>query len=53
MIVKQVINFTTIYFIHRNSDGKVSLVVLPVIDAALEQILNGEVLQTLHCESLS
>ena len=53
MIVEQVIDFTAIYFIHRDSHGEVSLIVLPVIYATLKQILNGKVLQTLHREGLS
>ena len=36
MIVEQVVNFTAIYFIHRNGDCKVSLVILPVVNTAFE-----------------
>ena len=36
VIVEQVVNFATVDLIHRHGDGKVSLVILPVIDASLE-----------------
>ena len=53
MIVEQVIDFTAIDFIHGDGHGEVSLIILPVVYATLEQILNGKVLQTLHRERLS
>ena len=53
MIVQQVVNFTAIDLVHGNSDRKVSLVVLPIVDTTFEQILYGKVLQALHRESLS
>ena len=53
VIVEQVVNFTPIDLVHGNCHGEVPLVVLPVIDSPLEQVLHGEVLQTLHSESLT
>ena len=36
VIVEQIVNFATIYLIHRHCDCKVSLVILPIINASLE-----------------
>ena len=48
MVVKQVVNFASINLVHRYSHGEVSLVVLPVVDTTLEQILHSVVLKALH-----
>jgi hypothetical protein len=48
MVVEQVIYFIAVNFIHRNSNCKVALIVLPVVNAALKQVLNGKTLQPLH-----
>lgn len=53
VIVEQVVDFTAIDFIHWYSHGEVSLIVLPVVDTALEQVLHSVVLKTLHGESLT
>lgn len=53
MVVEQVIDFSSIDLIHRNCYCEVSLVFLEVIDSPIEQILNCELLETLHSESLS
>ena len=53
VIVEQVVNFTPIDLVHGDCHGEVPLVVLPVIDSPLEQVLHGEVLQALHGESLT
>ena len=53
MVIKQVVDFAAINFVHWNGDGEISLIVLPVIDSSLKQILHCIVLQTLHGESLA
>lgn len=53
VIVKQVIDLATINFIHRHSDSKVALIILPIVDTAFEQVLNGQILQALHREGLA
>ena len=50
MVVKQVVDLATINLIHRDSHGKVALVILPVVDTTLEQVLHCQVLQALHRE---
>lgn len=53
MIVKQVVNLSPVDLVHRNRDGKVALHILPVVDAALEQVSDCELLQTLHGKCLT
>ena len=48
MIVQQIVNFTSINFIHGHSHCKVATSVLPVIDASVEQICDSELLEALH-----
>ncbi len=53
MVIEQVIDFSTIYFIHGYSHSEISLIVLPIIDSSFEQILHGKVLQSLHRKCFS
>ena len=53
MVVKQVVDLATINLIHRYGHGKVALVILPVVDTTLEQVLHCQVLQSLHRESFA
>jgi len=53
VVVEQVVNLASVNFIHRHSHGEVSLVVLPVVDAPLEQVLHCIVLKALHRECLA
>ena len=39
VVVKQVVDLAAINLIHRDCDGEVSLVILPVVDTSLEQVL--------------
>ena len=48
MIVEQIVEFASINFVHRHSNSKVPLVILPVVNASLEQILNSHALKTVH-----
>lgn len=48
MFVKQVIDFSAVYFVHGNCDREVALVVLPIIDAALEKIFDRNALYAIH-----
>lgn len=50
VIVQKVKDFIAVDFVHGNSDCKVPLVVLPVVNTALKQVLNRQVLESLHCE---
>ena len=42
MIVKKIVELAAVYLIHRHRHRKISLVILPVIDAAFEKILDGD-----------
>ena len=53
MIVKKIVEFTTVDLVHRNSNGEVSFMVFPIIDSFLEQIFDSDVLQPIHCVRLS
>ena len=44
MVIQQVIDLSTIYFIHRDSDSEVSLVLLEVVNTPREQIFNSQFL---------
>ena len=53
VVVEQVVNFTSVNFVHGDSHGEVSLVILPVVDTPLEQVLDCIVLKALHRECLA
>jgi len=53
MIVKQVVDFSTVDFVHRDCHSEVALVILPKVDATFEKVLHCQVLKTLHCECLA
>lgn len=53
MIVKKIVELAAVYLIHRHRHRKISLVILPVIDAAFEKILNGDWLDAVHRKSLT
>ena len=53
MVVKQVIDLAAIDLIHRHRHGEVALVILPVVDTALKQVLHCQILQSLHSECLA
>jgi len=53
VVVEQVVNFASINFIHGDSHGEVSLVILPVVDTTLKQVLHCIVLKALHRECLA
>ena len=53
VVVKQVVDLAAINLIHRYCDGKVSLVILPVVDTSFKQVLHRQVLEPLHGESLA
>lgn len=52
VVVEQVVDFATINLVHGNRYCEVSLIVLPVVNAALKQVLHGQVLQPLHRKCL-
>ena len=53
VIIEQIVDLSSIDFIHGDGDSEVALIVLPVVNTPLEQVLNCQVLQTLHRERLS
>ena len=53
VIVQQIKNSTPINFVHRNGHRKISLIILPVVNTALKQILHRQILQSLHSVCLS
>ena len=53
MVVEQIKNSTSINFVHRNGYRKISLIILPVVDAALKQVLYRQILQALHSVCLA
>ena len=53
VVIKQVVDLATIYLVHGYRNGKVSLVVLPVVYTSLEKVLHGQPLQSIHCEGLA
>ena len=53
VVIQQVIQFTSIYLVHGNCDCKVALIILPVVNSALKQVLHSQILKTLHGECLS
>jgi len=44
VIIEQVVNFPTVDLVHRNCNSKVALHILPVMDAAFEQVSDSELL---------
>ena len=44
MIVKEIIEFSAIYFIHTYGNRKVSLMVFPIINSSLKEVLDGNIL---------
>jgi len=53
MIIEQIVDFSSVYFIHWYSDWKVTLVTLPIINTLIEKVLNGKLLQALHRKSFT
>ena len=53
VVVEKVINFPPINFVHRYCYREIALVRLPVVDAAVEQIGNSQLLEALHRVGLS
>lgn len=41
MVVEQVVDFVAVDLVHGDCNRKVALVILPVVDAALEQVLHS------------
>lgn len=48
MLVEQIVHFAAVDLVHRHCDGEVPLVILPVIDAAFEEIFDGDALNSIH-----
>jgi hypothetical protein len=53
VIVEQIVNLASVNLVHGHSHGEVSLVILPVVDTPLEQVLDCIVLKPLHRECLA
>ena len=53
MVVQQVVQLAPVYLVHGYGNREVSLVLLEVGYAAIEQIMNGRLLQPLHSVRLS
>ena len=48
MLVEQIIYLTTVNFIHGDSDSKVPLSVLPVVDPSFKEVFNCNTLKAVH-----
>ncbi len=53
VVVKQIVNFAPVYFIHGYGDSEVSLVFLEVSDSPIEEIPDRRLLQPLHRKRLT
>ena len=53
VIIQQVIDFAAINLVHGDGHGKVSLIILPVVDSSFKEILYGQILEALHRKCLS
>jgi hypothetical protein len=52
MVIKQIIYLSPIDLIHGNRHCEVPLVLLEISNAPVEQILDSQLLQPVHCECL-
>lgn len=50
VVVEQVVDLSSVNFVHGNRHSEVALVLLKVVDTSFKQVLNRQLLQTLHCE---
>ena len=48
MVVQQIVDLAPIDLIHGHSHCKVPLIVLPIVNASFEEVLDGQVLEALH-----
>lgn len=53
MIIQKIVEFASIYFVHRDSDCKISLMIFPVVNSSFEEIFNCYILNSIHCISFS
>ncbi len=53
MIIKQVVDLSSVDLVHRNCDSKVALHILPVVDTAFKQVSDCELLKTLHSKGFT
>ena len=53
VVVEQVVDLSAVDLVHRHRDCEVALLLLEVVDATVEQVLDGELLQALHGVSLA
>ena len=53
VLVQKIIKFAAVDFIHTDRYGEIPTVILPVINAALKQIFDCDVLNTVHCICLA
>jgi hypothetical protein len=53
VVVQQVVNFASVDLVHGNGDCEVSLVTLPVVYSAVEQVGDRQLLEALHGEGFS
>ena len=48
MVIQQIVDFASVYFIHGYSDGEVPLMILPIINTALKKIFDCNALNAVH-----
>lgn len=48
MVIEEIINFASVYLVHRYCHCKISLFFLEVVDSSIKQVLNRQFLQALH-----
>lgn len=53
MVVEEVVDLPTVYLIHANGHSEVAFMLLEVGYAPIKEVMNGQLLQTLHCVSLA
>lgn len=53
MLVQEIVKFAAVDFIHTDRYGEIPTVIFPVINAALKQIFDCDVLNTVHRISLA
>lgn len=53
MLVQKVIELSSVDLIHGDGNCEIPLMVFPVVDASLEEILDGDTLQPVHSVSFS
>lgn len=53
MLVQEIVEFATINLIHRNGNSEIPLMIFPIVDTSLEQILHSDTLKAVHSVGFS